>query len=185
MKFLLNRRNMMAKKNPVIYQLVNHYCDGTAATCINTGILMLSESFVSQHPRFQIELSATPGTNTEKAHVIRCNRIDSPYYGFFVRLRQGSNIYAAKYNGGIEYYLNFSDSALDDGVIIRFDFVNDRMSVYTSDQSLIGSIGLLYTDKFNQIPFTIGGSLSNGVDVSGGWKETWKGTIKNLVIREY
>ena len=185
MKFLLNRRIMMAKKKPVIYKLVNHYCDGTAATCINTGILMLSESFVSQHPRFQIELSATPETNAVKAHVIRCNRTDAPYRGFFVRLRQGSNIYTAKYTVGKEYYIDFSNSVLDAGVIIRFDFVNDLMSVYSSYQSFIGSVVLTHTDIFNQIPFTVGGSLSNGVDISGGWKETWKGTIKNLVIREY
>lgn len=180
-------RMMSAPKadDGIIYQLYDHYCDGTGATCVDTGIRMLSEQFITEHPLFEIEISYTPGLNANKAHVIRCCNPKFPYNGFKYR-KERAGEYEVSYgrNGIMSLVVVRVYQDRRNTVFIKFDFNSLIFTAYDIDRQIIGSGTLVYCSECENCPFTIGGSVINGVDASGGWKETWKGTINSLIIRD-
>lgn len=201
-QLLLRRREMLESISPPIYKLYNHVCEGNAATCINTGIKLFSSDFMEQHPKIQIIISYTPSQvasdNGNNAHVIRCNRTQSPYNGFWLRYRTTSpypNCYCIRCRLGTEAENITNISTSDDkllpvvNLIIELEF-NSGIVVYSVKNrnsglaDFRGSTTIDYRYDVSNIPFVIGGSLVNGVDTSGGWTEMWKGTIQKLIIKD-
>lgn len=202
-QLLLRRRTICKSTLPPIYKLYNHVCEGNAATCINTGIKLFSNEFMEQHPKIQIIISYTPSqvasNNGNHAHILRCNRSQTPYNGFWLRYTTTSpypNCYCVRCrltNTEEENVINVSTS--DDkllpvvNLIIELEF-NSGTIVYTiknRNSGLADYTGNTTIDTrydVSNIPFVIGGSLVNGVDTSGGWNEMWKGTIQKLIIRD-
>ena len=172
--------------NSIIYELYNHVCDGTAATCINTGIFLLSEQFAQEHPCFSVELGIDIGandTNPAKAHIIRCNNQNSPYTGFYVRRSTSGSGYLSKFDNisGANVYSEILQPNQMSNLKFIFNAGNNSFSV-ERDNTIVynNSYNLFY----NSIPFIIGGNLNDITDESQGWKEIWKGTITHLIIRD-
>ena len=188
MNTLLQRRNIILESDSdIIYQLHNYELDGTVATCINTGILLLSEQFAQEHPCFSIELDvSTNVTNSNKAHIIRCNRPDDPYYGFYIRVN-GSTTYYGKFSNSVSNPNFTQDNQMSIAGMAKRKWIfnagqNKFMAMY--EDSFMYNGGYTVTSEFNSIPLLIGGNLNDITDESKGWKETWIGTINHLVIRD-
>lgn len=197
---MLSRRWAGGGEDNIIYQLYNHTCDGTSATCIDTQIKLLSQTFLAEHPKFQIVISyQAQSGNSENAHIIRCCNTASPYHGLHIRHytnNANGKPYAlrAKFvaNPSTDYWAKICDLADElvavNNLTIDFDFTAGSsvdISVANRNSGLPdSSFTLVFAYNFNNTPFVIGGSVTNGTDASGGWKEMWKGTITSLIIRD-
>lgn len=189
-----NNRIMSIQQNQsnIIYELYNHQCDGTSGTCIDTGIKLLSPDFRNRFEAIKIELKFLPTEkNLVKAHVIRCNSATPHYPGFYIRYYSTSEHkylikYTASSNEFADYITYTPGTPLDFTII--FDFLNSEYTMMYNiegGESYVKTYKITYYDSiFDVIPFTIGGSLANNTDASGGWKEMWIGTIDKLIIKQ-